>query len=150
MIRRHSWLQTAARWFAALALVTVTLSNFMSNTATVSLVLPVAVRLAQHYKASLILGSVVQKPDLVSRLPVSEQDALMVERVTERNQKAANHYLEQVQAQLSLTGIEVNTRLEVSSNALSSLHNMVEDEKADLVMLVAHGRSARSRFMVTV
>ena len=118
----------------------------LDASARAELVLPVAVRLAQHYKASLILGSVVQKPDLVSRLPISEEDALMVERVTERNQKAANHYLEQVQAQLSLTGIEVNTRLEVSTNALSSLHNMVEDEQADLVMLVAHGRSAEGRW----
>jgi sodium-dependent dicarboxylate transporter 2/3/5 len=44
--------------FAALALVTVTLSNFMSNTATVSLVLPVAVALmpGREMEMCLILG----------------------------------------------------------------------------------------------
>ncbi|MBT8047692.1 MAG: DASS family sodium-coupled anion symporter [Xanthomonadales bacterium] len=44
--------------FAALALVTVTLSNFMSNTATVSLILPVAVALVpgRELEMCLILG----------------------------------------------------------------------------------------------
>jgi len=44
--------------FAALALVTVTLSNFMSNTATVSLVLPVSVALmpGRELETCLIIG----------------------------------------------------------------------------------------------
>jgi sodium-dependent dicarboxylate transporter 2/3/5 len=44
--------------YAALALVTVTLSNFMSNTATVSLVLPVSVALmpGRELEMCLILG----------------------------------------------------------------------------------------------
>lgn len=118
----------------------------LDASARAELVLPVAVRLAQYYKASLTLGTVVQKPDLVSRLPLSDEDALMIKTVAERNQKAAAHYLEQVQAQLSPTGIEIKTRIETSTNILSALHNMVEDEKADLVMLVAHGRSADGRW----
>ena len=44
--------------YAALALVTVTLSNFMSNTATVSLILPVSVALmpGRELEMCLILG----------------------------------------------------------------------------------------------
>ena len=118
----------------------------LDASARAELVLPVAVRLAQYYNASLTLGTIVQKPDLVSRLPLSDEDVRMVESVAERNQKAAAQYLEQVRAQLALTGIEVNTRLEISTNTLSSLHNLVEEEKADLVMLVAHGRSADGRW----
>jgi nucleotide-binding universal stress UspA family protein len=118
----------------------------LDSSARAELVLPVAVRLAQYYKASLTLGTVVEKPDIVSRLPLSEEDALMVETITMRNQKASSHYLEQVSAQLSPTGIEVKTKLVTSTNTLSSLHSMVEEEKADLVMLVAHGRSADGRW----
>jgi nucleotide-binding universal stress UspA family protein len=110
------------------------------------LVLPIAIRLSQYFRASLTLGTVIQKPDIVSRLPLSEEDVLMVERITARNHRAASHYLDQVQAQLASTGVEVKTRLETSTNTLSSLHNMAEDEKADLVMLVAHGRSAEGRW----
>lgn len=118
----------------------------LDASARAELVLPIAVRLAQHYKACLTLGAVIQKPDMVSRLPLSDEDALMIERVAERNQKAATQYLEQVRAQLSPTGVEIKTRMEISTNVLSSLHNMVEEEKADLVMLVAHGRSADGRW----
>jgi nucleotide-binding universal stress UspA family protein len=118
----------------------------LDASARAELVLPVAVRLAQYYKASLTLGTVVQKPELVSRLPLSDEDTLMIERITERNKKAATHYLEQVRAQLSPTGIKITTRLEICTNTLSCLHNMVEEEKADLVMLVAHGRSADGRW----
>lgn len=118
----------------------------LDSSARAELVLPVAVRLAQHYKASLTLGTVVQKPDIFSRLPLSEEDESMVETVTSRNQKAAAHYLEQVRAQLAPTGVEVETRLVTSTNTLSTLHNMVAEEKADLVMLVAHGRSADGRW----
>lgn len=113
----------------------------LDASARAELVLPVAVSLAQHYKASLILGTVVKKPNLVSRLPLSEEDEMLIEHFVERNQEAAAHYLEQVKAQLAPTGIEVETRLETSANTLAQLHSMVEEEKADLVMLVAHGRS---------
>ena len=118
----------------------------MDASARAELVLPVAVRLAQHYNASITLGTVVKKPELLSRLPLSEEDGVMVERVAERNKKAAAHYLEQVKAQIASTGVDVDIRLAVSTNTLSTLHSMVEDEKADLVMLVAHGRSADGRW----
>lgn len=118
----------------------------LDASARAEMVLPLAVRLAQYYKASLTLGMVIRKPDIVSRLPLSDEDAVIVERITERNQKAATHYLKQVKAQLSPTGIDVKTRLETSTNTISTLHNMVEEEKADLVMLAAHGRSADGRW----
>jgi nucleotide-binding universal stress UspA family protein len=114
--------------------------------ARAELVLPVAIRLAQHFQARLILGTVIQKPDIVSRLPLSTEDASMVERITERNYKAASHYLDQIQMQLSSSGLELKTHLEVNDNVIRSLHNMAEEEEADLVMLVAHGRSAEGRW----
>ena len=114
--------------------------------ARAELAIPVAIRLASHFKAKLIIGSVVQKPEIVNRLPMSEEDTEMIERVAEYNHKAAAHYLEQIQAQLSQTGIELSTRLLVSENQISCLHNLVEDEKADVVMLAAHGHSGEGRW----
>lgn len=114
--------------------------------ARAELILPVAFCLAQYYKASLTLGTVIEKPDLVSRLPFSDEDCRLLECFAERNREAAAHYLEQICAQLAPAGIQVKTRLETSTNALSALHTMVEEEQADLVMLVAHGRSADARW----
>jgi nucleotide-binding universal stress UspA family protein len=119
----------------------------LDASARAELILPVAFHLAQHYKACLILGMVIQKLDILSRLPLSAEDEATVERITKRNLDTAAHYLEQVRGQYSPAGIEVKTRLEASTNVLSSLHNMVEDEKVDLVMLVAHGHSADRRWL---
>jgi nucleotide-binding universal stress UspA family protein len=110
------------------------------------LVLPVAVRLAQHYRACLTLGTAIPKTELISCLPVSNEEQAIVERVTQWNYEAATHYLEQARERLSSSGIEVNTRLETSTNLLACLHTMVEEERADLVMLVAHGHSAAGRW----
>jgi len=118
----------------------------LDASARAEMVLPVAVRLAQHYNASLTLGMVIQKLDIVSRLPLSVEDEAIVEHITKKNLDAAARYLEQVREQLLPAGIEVRTRLEASSNILSSLHNMVDDLNLDLVMLVAHGHSADRRW----
>jgi len=114
--------------------------------ARAELALPVAVRLANRYKARLTVGTVVQKPEIFNRLPISEEDAKMIDLVTEHNHKAAAHYLEQLQAQLSQTGVGLTTRLLVSENQISALHNLVEEEKTDMLMLVAHGHSGEERW----
>lgn len=114
--------------------------------ARAELVLPVAIRLASRYNASLIIGTVIQKPEIVNRLPVSEEDAGLVTQVAERNYKAAAHYLSQIHAQLAQTGLGIKTRLVVSDSQIAALHNMVEEEKADMVMLVAHGHSGEGRW----
>jgi nucleotide-binding universal stress UspA family protein len=114
--------------------------------ARAELALPVANCLAERYKSILTIGTVVQKPQILNRLPVSDDDASIIARIAERNHKAAAHYLSQLQAQLSLTGVKITTKLIVSENQISALHNMVEEEKADMVMLVAHGHSGEERW----
>jgi nucleotide-binding universal stress UspA family protein len=58
----------------------------------------------------------------------------------------ASHYLDQLHSQLSLQGIDLQTRLVVSDNMTASLHDLVEQENPDLVMLVAHGHSGEGRW----
>jgi nucleotide-binding universal stress UspA family protein len=114
--------------------------------ARAEMVLPVAIRLANHYKAQLILGSVIQKPNIVSRFPLSDDDLQMIERLTERNRKEVTHYLEQLQAQLHQSGLEITTSLEIDKNQIATLHRMVTQAQADIVMLVAHGHSGEGRW----
>jgi nucleotide-binding universal stress UspA family protein len=109
-------------------------------------ILPVAINLAQSHKARLILGMVIRKPEMFSRFPLSDEDAKMSERIVERNRCAASHYLEGLKKQLSLQGIETQTQMVTSDNVTAALHDMVEQQKADLVMLVAHGHSGEGRW----
>jgi hypothetical protein len=73
--------------------------------------------------------------------PHARRQALL-EQITQRNLAAAAHYLEQLQRRLPP---EAQTRLLVSDNVIASLHELVEQEKVDLVILSAHGHSGGSQ-----
>jgi nucleotide-binding universal stress UspA family protein len=109
-------------------------------------VLPIAVNLAQSHKAKLILGMVVRKPEMFDRFPLSDEETKLVARIVERNRRAASHYFEGLQKQLSLQGVETQIQLTESEDVTTALHDMVEQQEADLVMLVAHGHSGEGRW----
>ena len=109
-------------------------------------ILPIAVNLAQTNKAKLILGMVISKPEMLDRFPLSDEDTQLVARVVERNHRAASHYFEVLQKQLSLQGVESQVQLVASDNVTAALHDMVEQQDVDLVMLVAHGHSVEGRW----
>lgn len=109
-------------------------------------ILPVAINLAKYYEAQLILGTVIRKPEILHRFPISEEDESLVKHIAERNYNVASHYFEQLRSQISMQGIDIETRLTVSDNITAALHDMVEQENADLVMLVAHGHSGEGRW----
>jgi nucleotide-binding universal stress UspA family protein len=109
-------------------------------------VLPIAIRLAQFHNAQLILGTVVPKPALIYRLPLSDDDVDLAARIAARNYHSARHYFEQLQTQFSTLGIDLQARIVVSDNMTASLHDMVEQEHPDLVLLVAHGHSGERRW----
>jgi nucleotide-binding universal stress UspA family protein len=109
-------------------------------------ILPMATNLAKFYNAELILGTVICRPEIVNRFPISEEDTELITRIAERNFKATSHYYKQLQTQLSLQGINLQTRMVINDNMSDALHEMVEEVDADLVMLVAHGRSGSGRF----
>lgn len=109
-------------------------------------VLPVAMKLAQAHKSEIMLGTVIERPQIIHRFPLSDQDAQLIDEIVEKNQQAASHYLEQLLKQFSLESLELKTDIVVGENAISVLHDMVEEINADLVMLVAHGHSGERRW----
>jgi len=110
------------------------------------MVLPVAVNLSQYHKAKLILGTVIRTPELLHHFPPSKEDLELVSRISNRNQEVAKHYFEQLTAQFSSQDVDLTTFQVARDNVISSLHNIVEKENADLVILAAHGRSSDSRW----
>ena len=109
-------------------------------------ILPIAVNLAQSHQAILILGMVVPRPKMLSRFPLSDEDAQLVARIVERNHHTASQYFEGLQKQLSLQGVDSEIQLIASDDVTTALHEMVEQQNADLVMLVAHGHSGGGRW----
>jgi nucleotide-binding universal stress UspA family protein len=109
-------------------------------------VLPLAISLAEFFGAQLVLGTIIQRPRMLQRFPLSESDTEMVNGVIAKNEQAASHYFDQLHSQLALEKVDLQTRLVVSDHPISALHDLVEQEQADLVLLVAHGHGGEGRW----
>ena len=109
-------------------------------------ILPVAMNLARFYNSELTVGTVIQRPQIIERLPLSEGDEEIVEQLVERNRQAASHYFEQLHNQFSQEGVELKTSIAVGDNVGVALHNMAAEANADLVILTAHGQSGDRRW----
>jgi nucleotide-binding universal stress UspA family protein len=106
-------------------------------------VLPTASNLAKSSDASLLLTHVVHKPEMPSRTPSSPEDFDLLDRFTERNRVEAMKYLEQL---VSRVDAKAEPRLLVSEKVGTALHNLIEQETIDLVVLSAHGYSSEPQW----
>jgi nucleotide-binding universal stress UspA family protein len=109
-------------------------------------ILPTAIGLAQFHKSQLVFGTVIQKPQMIQRLPLSERDRKLINQITDRNEETAHRYYEQIVTQLSMKGLDVETRIATSDHPISTLHDMVANAKADLGLMVAHGDTGEQRW----
>lgn len=116
------------------------------GSARAEFMLPVVIGLAQHHQSEVVIGTVVQKPQLIQRMPLSEQDVELINQLSEKNQVVAEHYHEQLVTQFSLKGIQAQGSVVAADHAIGALHDMVENQNADLVVLVAHGESGERRW----
>jgi nucleotide-binding universal stress UspA family protein len=109
-------------------------------------VLPFAINLARFYKSQLLLETVIEKPRVINRMPVSEEIAELSNQFVEKNQQAASHYFNQLLAQFATKDLKIKTHISIGDNAIAVLHDMAEESNADLVLLVAHGETGERRW----
>lgn len=101
--------------------------------------LPFAASLAYSCRAKLLVAHVVQRPQLFDRhLPPDAEEAELAEAIVTHHRNEAMKYLEQLTTQLAG---DVQIRLFVHDNVAASLHQLVRDERVDLIVLSAHGQS---------
>lgn len=109
-------------------------------------IVPFAITIAQFHNSRIILGTVIEKPQVIQRLPLSEEELNLAQQLSDINQRAAVHCHQQITTQLALKGIDAQTHVIIADHAISALHDMVEEAHADLVMLVAHGDTGERRW----
>lgn len=98
--------------------------------------LPTATMIAQLCEGELILAHIVQKPEMPRRAPLSEHDLKLSEELVSTNHKQVERYLEQTADRLKCL---VKVHMKVDDNVVTGLQNLIEEEKADLLILCAHG-----------
>ncbi len=106
-------------------------------------VLPLATTLARSHEAQILLAHVVRRPEMPRRTPPTHEDVELAERIVERNRAEAIQYLDQLRSRLSG---EVQARVLVSDHVAATLHELVDQERIDLVLLSAHGYSGQTRW----
>ncbi|MBI5030511.1 MAG: universal stress protein [Chloroflexi bacterium] len=106
-------------------------------------ILPMANTLARSYDAKILLAHIVRRPEMPRRTPPTDEDVNLADRVVGRNQAEAIQYFDQVKSQLSG---DIQARVLVSDHIAATLHELVDQEKIDLVLLAAHGYSALTRW----
>lgn len=106
-------------------------------------VLPMARALTRFHEAQVLLAHVVRRPEMPRRTPPSREDIELADRLVERNRTEAIQYMEDLRSQLSG---QVQARVLVSDHIAATLHELVEQEKIDLVILSAHGHSGLTRW----
>jgi len=114
----------------------------MDGTQRAEFILPAAATLARAHDAQIVLAHIVQKPSMPRRTPPSREDVELADQFVERNQAEAIQYMDQLRSRM--TG-KVEARVLVSDHLAATLQELVEQEKFDLVLLSAHGRSSQTR-----
>jgi nucleotide-binding universal stress UspA family protein len=106
-------------------------------------VMPVVTSLARAQEAEMIIGHVVHRPEMPRRTPPNQEDMELAERITERNRMEASRYLDEL---ISRLDVSIEVRLIVSEQVIPALHELVEREEIDLVLLTAHGYSGGTKW----
>lgn len=106
-------------------------------------VLPLATALTRDQGSVLILAHVAPRPEAPRTRPLTSDESELVERLAELNREAAAEYLEEVRSRLPPN---VEKRLLISDDAAAALHELVESDDIDLVLLCAHGYTGDSQW----
>lgn len=106
-------------------------------------VLPWAENIAEYHLCKLLLTHVVSKPEVPRRVPLTEEESELVQRLTELNKIQGEEYMEKVKNRFSS---EVEIFVRVNHNTAVALHEIVEEEDVDLVLLTAHGYSGETKW----
>lgn len=105
--------------------------------------LTTALTLTRFHEAQLIIGHVVGRPEIPRQLPLTDEDMQLIDQLVERVKDISMGYLDQLHGRLSM---EFDHKLCVNDDVSATLHAMVEEAEADLVVLCAHGYSGKAKW----
>lgn len=109
-------------------------------------VLQIAALLTNYFRANLLLTHIMQKPEISCRMPASSADQALIDQLVQRQEEEVHRYCDQLRAQMTIIGIEFRSFINSRFDIASALHEVIEHENIDLVMLTAHGHSGSSRW----
>ncbi len=110
--------------------------------------LPVAIRIARQHRSLLYPAHVVSKPEMPRLGPVSQEDEELSQRIVDRNFAEASKYIEQLKNRLQADDLDIQPLLFICENTAVRLHQLVDENNIDLVVLSAHGYTSHSHWPI--
>ena len=110
------------------------------------IVLPMAIQLARYHHSTLHIVHVVKPPEMPRQMPLTREESELSEHIIRRNQEEAIRYLDQVVQHAHLEGVNVQTHLLTNENTAAALHELIEQEHIDLMVMSAHGYSGSTHW----
>lgn len=105
-------------------------------------VVPIVKAFVQAHGAEAFLLTIVARPEMVRRAPLSTEEIALADKIVDRNRAAAEKYLAHLQTRIDT---EASSHLLVSDDVTESLHEFVRRQEADLVVFSAHGSSGNRK-----
>jgi nucleotide-binding universal stress UspA family protein len=107
-------------------------------------ILPLAKSICAAHDSKIFLAHIVEEPKLPRQTPINDEDKKLISRLTEINIKESEKYFDTLSDQFE--GQNVEKIIETSQKPTIALHNLVDRENIDLVILTAHGYSGENRW----
>jgi nucleotide-binding universal stress UspA family protein len=107
-------------------------------------ILPLAESICEAQNSKIFLTHIVEEPNLPCQTPLNEDEKALIERLNEVNYRESQNYVQQMKDQLNQENVEII--IERSKKPTAALHNIIERENIDLVLLSAHGFSGDNRW----
>lgn len=107
-------------------------------------ILPLAKSICAVQDSTVFLAHIVEEPKLPRQTPLDEEVEALIKKLREINYEEAEKYIKGIKEQFTETKVE--TIIECSKKPTIALHNIIDREKIDLVLLSAHGYSGEARW----
>jgi nucleotide-binding universal stress UspA family protein len=102
--------------------------------------------IARHFHAELIPVHLVNRPDMPSRVPLSNADKKLLDSITERNRQEAETYLSQLKNRMESEEFKFSPHILSCDSISTELHEYIIKSNADLVAFCAHGFSGKGHW----
>ena len=98
---------------------------------------------AQFFNAQLLVAHVAVKPEMPRQMPLTPEDQALMARFIKRNKQVAADYLKGLRIHLPN---DFESLMRVSDDVAFTLHEMIDEEAVDLLIMSAHGYSGQSKW----
>lgn len=116
----------------------------LDGSARAECTLPLAKKIAQASKATLVLIHAIADSVLTKIDPLDNEDIELQDSLLRRNKRVARDYLDRIQEKLKASGLTSTSVIVNGGDARRLLNEAIMAESADLLILSSHGQSGHA------